>query len=170
MKTTPRAPVPHSIPTSPIVLPAKSKTPVVKVPADGVGTAVNVKANNALAGELKALTPSRLSGSFGFEAAEVAAYEARNKKTATGKYPTLEKVLADPDAFVADVTARFEKQKGITPQNPYAIDFSDYALPVLEQVDQALAAELTMLQKRYDSTGMVGKLTGGADELQKGLT
>jgi hypothetical protein len=77
----------------------------------------------------------------GFTAGEVAAYDSANQALVS-RYPTLDVVLNDPDAFVTTMEARFDEQKKLTPANPYAFDFSEYGLPVMKQVSAALAKEI----------------------------
>jgi hypothetical protein len=91
-------------------------------------------------------------------AEETAAYEARNAKTARGKYPTLEKVLQDPDAFVQDMRGRFAAQKAKTPDTPYLFDVGDYATPVLKQMSEGLDAEIALLTKELKDLKAEGQM------------
>jgi hypothetical protein len=111
------------------------------------------KAPDTLAAPLRATpaeghTPLATQG-LGFEPREVAAYEAANRAL-VGKYPTLDIVLRDPDRFVADMSARFDAQKKVTPTNPYAFDFSDYGLPVMKGISAALEKEIAEVEKGTD--------------------
>lgn len=81
---------------------------------------------------------------------EEACYDALNRHL-TGKYETLDQVFADPDRFKSDVEARFEAQKTITPEDPYAFDFSDYGIPVLKQIGTAVDKEIKELSTEVDS-------------------
>lgn len=75
---------------------------------------------------------------------EEACYQALNRHL-TGQYETLDQVFADPDRFRKDIEARFEAQKSITPEDPYAFDFSDYGVPVLKQIGVAVDKEIKEL-------------------------
>lgn len=116
------------------------------------------------------------SSRYAFTAEEVAAYHARNARTAVGKYPTMELVLRDPDAFVADVTARFTARKAVAPNDAYGFDFSEYALPVMGQVHAALDQEITKVQattarlKRDDPWRLFESFTGKIAEHESGLS
>ena len=70
------------------------------------------------------------------------AYRAANQKV-SGKYPTLDVVLKDPDAYIADLKSRFAAQKALDPAHPYQFDFSDYGVPVLKQWSGLLRHETT---------------------------
>lgn len=72
---------------------------------------------------------------------EEKAYAALNASL-TGQFKTLDQAFADPDAFRRDLESRFEAQKKKTPEDPYAFDFADYGLPVLQQVGQAIHKEV----------------------------
>jgi hypothetical protein len=96
----------------------------------------------------EAHTPLASRG-LGFEPHEVAAYEAANRAL-VGKYPTLDVVLKDPDRFVADMSARFDAQKKLTPTNPYAFDYSDYGLPVMKGISAAVEKEIAEVEKGTD--------------------
>jgi hypothetical protein len=96
----------------------------------------------------EAHTPLPTQG-LGFEPRELAAYEAANRAL-VGKYPTLDVVLRDPDRFIADLSARFDAQKKVTPANPYAFDFSDYGLPVMKGISAALEKEISEVEKGTD--------------------
>lgn len=65
-----------------------------------------------------------------------------------GKFPTLDEVVRDPDAFVADIRARFTAQQQLTPTHPYRFDFSDYGIPVLKQWRGMLREEAAEVQGR----------------------
>lgn len=86
------------------------------------------------------------------EAEGRAAYEAANKRLA-GKYPTLDKVVTDPDKFVAEARARFAAQKAIDPKNAYRFDFSDYGIPVLKQWLPMLDAEIAKVESNIANRG-----------------
>lgn len=53
-------------------------------------------------------------------------YDANNKKLAE-RYPKFAFAFKDPEAFVADMRSRFEKQKAITPEDPRQFDFPEAA-------------------------------------------
>ena len=86
---------------------------------------------------------------------EEAAYQALNQ-TMSGLFPTLERALTDPDAFKADLSKRFQEQKKLHPEAPYDFDFSDYAVPVMKQVGQAINKEVKELHR--DIKQFEGKL------------
>jgi hypothetical protein len=65
-----------------------------------------------------------------------------------GKFPTLDNMVRDPDAFVADIRARFAAQQQLTPAHPYRFDFSDYGIPVLKQWQAMLTEEAAEVQGR----------------------
>lgn len=79
---------------------------------------------------------------------ERAAYDAQNELMMKryGKYPEMALVVRDPDAFIANVKARFEAQKAITPDDPYQFDFSDYGMPVLADMHDALKRKLEKVE------------------------
>ncbi len=74
-----------------------------------------------------------------------AAYRAANRAL-VGKYPTLDKVLADPDKFVAEVQRRFAAQRKLDPKRPYKFQFGDYGLPVLKAWTPMIDAEIAKLE------------------------
>lgn len=76
---------------------------------------------------------------------EMAAYKAQNDKLAA-KYPSLALVLKDPDAFRDSTKAKFAAQKMAAPENPYGFDFSDYGLPVMQDFQKALEAEIDKVE------------------------
>lgn len=75
----------------------------------------------------------------------VAAYHAANRALA-GKYPTLDKVLADPDRFVAEVRRRFEAQRKLDPRRAYRFEFGDYGVPVLKAMVPMLDAAIAKIE------------------------
>ena len=77
---------------------------------------------------------------------EEAAYKALNQ-TMSGLFPTLEKALTEPDAFKADLNNRFQEQRRLHPEAPYDFDFSDYAVPVMKQVHDAIGKEIKELHQ-----------------------
>lgn len=100
--------------------------PVEKKVVQALGKDVRVGAPVAKSA-LTRTPPNRVSS-----AAEMQhAYQAANRKL-VGKYPTLDVVLKDPDAFIATMKARFEAQKKLTPATPYKFDFSEYGMPVVK--------------------------------------
>lgn len=64
---------------------------------------------------------------------ENAAYKRLNDLM-VAQYPAMAYMLADPDAFFADISARFDRQRQLTPENPRAFDFSDVGKPVLARM------------------------------------
>lgn len=92
---------------------------------------------------------------------EEKAYVALNASL-TGQFKTLDQAFADPDAFRRDLESRFEAQKAKTPEDPYAFDFSDYGLPVLQQVGQAIKKEVKEIQAKPpgDAKGQAERATG----------
>jgi len=117
---------------------AAAVTSTQAAPKTAVSDGVDAKKPELATGEHHTPPPA---GNLGFDAQEVAAYEAANDALA-GKYPTLDVVLKDPDKFVSTMEARFDAQKKLTPANPYAFDFSEYGLPVMKQISAALDKEI----------------------------
>ncbi len=103
------------------------------------------EAREPIAPSLLAVLDQPLSPGPEVCAKEDAAYRALNESL-SGKYPTLERAMADPDAFKEDLRGRFEAQKELTPEDPYTFDFSDYGVPVLQQIGVAVAKEIKELQ------------------------
>lgn len=99
---------------------------------------------------------------------EEAAYKALNG-TMKGLYPTLERALSEPDDYKAELQGRFEAQKKLTPDDPYAFDFSDYAVPVFTQVSKAIDKEVKELKD--DIKGYEGRFfkKKAIEERQVGL-
>jgi hypothetical protein len=77
------------------------------------------------------------------------AYERRNTKLAE-KYPKFKTMLSDPQKYFNDITARFEAQKRITPENPYAFDFSDWAQPLFTEMHSLLVTKRADLAREYE--------------------
>ncbi len=123
---------------------------------DGLGAA-------ALVGELTKATTSQAHAWFGKHQASSAdalfgvgatakqqkVYAEANAKL-VGKYPTLDVVLKDPDAFIASVKTRFAEQRSVDPAHPYRFDFSDYGLPVLKGFEKDLGAELEKVRSQLE--------------------
>lgn len=85
--------------------------------------------------------------------AELQAYRSQNQAL-VAKYPALEKVLGDPDAFFADMKSRFEAQKLATPGDPYSFEFGDHGVPVMKGLVEAVDAEISKvegLRKRFEA-------------------
>ncbi len=79
-------------------------------------------------------------------------YRANNEKLAN-RYPNLRFVFKDPEAYVTEMRARFEKQKDITPEDPRLFDYPE-AKPTIDfikndliQFRQELIAELQIAKK-----------------------
>lgn len=89
-----------------------------------------------------------------FTPEEIAAYRGHNAKMVE-KNPGLAFVLADPDAFVADMRERFAQQKAITPNDPYQFNISDIAGSTLEGMKTALDGEITKVE------GLLQQLAAG---------
>ena len=78
---------------------------------------------------------------------EIAIHKKRNLRQAK-KNPVLMDLMSDPRAFKKNLEARFEKQKALTPEDPYSFEFGDYGVPVLEDLDVALDEELALLKEK----------------------
>lgn len=61
-------------------------------------------------------------------------------------------VLKDPRAFKKDLEARFQAQKALTPDDPYQFEMKDYGIPVLQDIDAHLAAEISKLEEKAGLT------------------
>ncbi len=99
-------------------------------------------------------------------AEEALAYKELNAAL-VGKYPTLDRVLKDPDGYMTDVKGRFTAQKSKTPDTPYQFDFSDYGIPVLKGLQKTLDAkigqqtvQLAQLQKTADASVIAERKLG----------
>lgn len=57
-------------------------------------------------------------------------------------------VLADPRAYKKDLEARFAAQKALTPDDPYQFEMKDFGIPVLQDLDGHLAAEIGKLEEK----------------------
>ena len=82
-------------------------------------------------------------------AEEQKAYETKNAEMVK-KYPALALVFKDPDAFMSDCQGRFAKQKALTPDDPYAFDFSDFGVPMCKDLHTALGNEIEKVQAQQD--------------------
>ncbi|MFN8609471.1 MAG: hypothetical protein U0931_18175 [Vulcanimicrobiota bacterium] len=78
-------------------------------------------------------------------AEEKLAYQANSDEMAR-KYPGLALVLKDPDAFMAEMSKRFDRQKEVNPKDPYGFDFSEYGLPFLKGLGGKLEGKIQALQ------------------------
>ena len=61
-------------------------------------------------------------------------------------------VLRDPRAFKKDLEARFQAQKAITPEDPYQFELKDYGIPVLQDIEGHLSAEIGKLEEKMGLT------------------
>jgi hypothetical protein len=97
-------------------------------------------------------------------AEEQAAYEDFNARLAK-KYPDLAFMLSDPEAFLAEMRARYAAQMKLTPADPYLFDYSEIGLPVLEKMFTSLSKRIPKLE------AAVGKTMGQAKrrDLELGL-
>lgn len=89
-------------------------------------------------------------------------YHLRNERQAQ-QNPQMAEVLRDPAAFFAKLESRFEAQKALTPEDPYAFEFADYGLPVLEDLSEALGQEDAKLLKSVQLDAL--RKTGGKSAL-----
>ncbi|MBS2035713.1 hypothetical protein JST97_12050 [bacterium] len=80
---------------------------------------------------------------------EQQAYRANNDEMAK-KYPGLALVLKDPDAFMAEMSKRFDEQKQVNPQDPYAFDFSEYGMPFLKGLGGKLESKIEALKAEQE--------------------
>lgn len=78
---------------------------------------------------------------------EMAIHQKRNAAQAKSN-PILKELMTDPRAFKKNLEARFERQKALTPEDPYSFEFGDYGIPVLEDLDLALDEEIEILKRK----------------------
>jgi len=53
-------------------------------------------------------------------------------------FPRLHPVLSDPDAFFATMSQRFDRQRRITPNDPYQFDYSEIGMPLVKDMRSSL--------------------------------
>lgn len=102
----------------------------------------------ALARDVRAIAAARPATSQQAQAA----YRAANQAL-VGKYPTLDKVLADPDKFMADIKRRFAAQRQLDPKHPYRFAFGDYGVPVMKSWIPMLQAEIAKVEGQLAARG-----------------
>lgn len=87
---------------------------------------------------------------------ELSAYQAVNKRLAE-KYPVLKTVLADPEAFIKDIEAKFATQKLLTPERPYGFDYSELGIPALQKMMDEIKLKMleheTRIQELEENKG-----------------
>ena len=61
-------------------------------------------------------------------------------------------LIRNPDAFLARMRDRFEKQKRITPEAPQQFDYTDIAMPVVRDSVKDLTSYIKLLEARVAKT------------------
>ncbi len=84
-------------------------------------------------------------------AEQKAVHDKANAKQAS-QNEAVAMVLQDPRAFKKDLEARFQAQKAITPEDPYQFEMKDYGIPVLQDIEGHLSAEIEKLQEKMGLT------------------
>ncbi|QDK37395.1 hypothetical protein [Bdellovibrio sp. NC01] len=65
----------------------------------------------------------------------------------TKRYPSLDKLLQDPNAFYETYRQRFHAQKELTPDHPYRFDFSEMGMPLVRDIDKYLEVKIDSVTK-----------------------
>ncbi len=76
-------------------------------------------------------------------------HDAANASQAE-KNPFLAEVMKDPGAFKKELESRFQRQKELTPEDPYQFEFGDYGVPVLKDLDEMLNLEIAELGEKRE--------------------
>lgn len=69
----------------------------------------------------------------------------------TRKYPGLQVVLENPDAFLAEMSKRFEARKVRTPNTPYEFDYSEIGRPLVRSAAVRLARRIEDMSQALTS-------------------
>lgn len=90
------------------------------------------------------------------------------------RFPDLDYVLKDPDAFMKTMDERFAAQKKLTPDNPHLFDYSEVGMPMLKFMEKSLIEkidELTEVKRLIESGEATAKMkkTYPLDELNTNL-
>lgn len=86
------------------------------------------------------------------------AYTEVLNRNLSEKYPELNFVLKNPDAFVLEMRHRFNEMKKIDPKNPHEFDFSEVGIPALKYARKSLIKKIHEL--RYRITELRQKALG----------
>ena len=63
------------------------------------------------------------------------------------RYPQLQSMVKDPDAYFEKVNKQFKEQKKLTPDHPYSFDFSEFGLPLAKDIQGYLTNQLARLKE-----------------------
>jgi hypothetical protein len=67
-------------------------------------------------------------------------------------------LLEDPDRFIDQMNARFEKQKGVHPDNPYGFDYSEVGVPMMAYMKTGITKKIEALNGILEEKSKAGAL------------